>query len=944
MRFSRAIQTQRMISLAVIAITLLALVLPDLPLTRTLAQDETPPSGDVIVVLKESPPGEMTTAAVAETVAGVEPTHIYSDVIDGFAANVTPDEAEALAGDPRVAAIYPDTPFHIAGQTLPTGVDRIDADTNPSADIDGVDDVRIYTDVAVLDTGIATDTRDLKVMGGANCLVSGAPVAGQFEDDNGHGTHVAGIIGALDNNRGVVGVAPGVRLWAVKVLDSGGNGTLSSLICGLDWVYANRNVIDLVNMSLEGGGTDSACGDGNSAFHDVICKVVNEAGIPVVVAAGNYATNAQSTVPATFAEVITVSSVDDFDGRPGGKSTSPRCNSNIADDVFSHTSNYGPDVDIAAPGVCIVSLAPGGGTAIKSGTSMATPHVTGAAAIFLAVNRGATPAQVRAWLLRNARPQSSAEGFTGDRDGIPEPLVWLGGGKPVVSAPYKLVASGASVNSAASTYVRDGKLSTVWKTKRFKAGPPSGAWVWVDLGERKSIGNIRWVFGEAGIGDYFEIEGSNNLSSWTYITKRNGKPVGVWQEKVTNVTYRYIRFRFENPRNDHFLGGLAEVQVWPPGTAPPLPGTDATATPTPTPKPPSGPYPFYGSSRSSNSNLPKTVWDGDLSTIWQTDGENVPNSAYVYVTIGSILPIGTIRWVYGTEGIADDLTIQISDDKSVWTDVHTASNAPVGEWQSASFTNLRGKYIRWLFRNPNGDPIIGGLAEVEVYAPGAYAGSSESTSTPTATATITPASEASPIASPVPAETETPIPTETATEPPSDAATPVDIATEPPIDQDATETHAETEPIATATEVEVSTGSTPYPVVQTSRSASTVSGTLAIDEDPETVWLTEATAHPGRTAMLKLDFGEPVEVGHVRILPGPDGLLGSATIETSTDGTTWDFYADVDPSQLDPDGRILIEPDPDVATPATARYVRIVFTSPEDGHPLGGIAEIAVLP
>jgi subtilisin family serine protease len=368
MRFSRAIQSQRLISLAVIAITLLALLLPDLPLARTLAQDEAPPSGDVIVVLKELPPGEMTTAAVAETVAGVEPTHVYSDVIDGFAANVTPAEAQALADDPRVAAIYPDTPFHIAEQTLPTGVDRIDADTNPSADIDGTDDVRIYTDVAVLDTGIATNTRDLKLMGGKDCWDEPAPgpKIDSYVDDNGHGTHVAGIIGALDNNRGVVGVAPGVRLWAVKVLDSGGNGTMSSLICGLDWVYANRNVIDLVNMSLEGGGTDSACGDGKSPFHDAICKVVNEAGIPVVAAAGNHSTDASLTIPATFAEVITVSSVDDFDGKPGGKSTSPRCSSNNADDTFSATSNYGPDVDIAAPGVCIQSLAPGGGPALNS--------------------------------------------------------------------------------------------------------------------------------------------------------------------------------------------------------------------------------------------------------------------------------------------------------------------------------------------------------------------------------------------------------------------------------------------------------------------------------------------------------------------------------------------------------------------------------------------------
>jgi hypothetical protein len=312
------------------------------------------------------------------------------------------------------------------------------------------------------------------------------------------------------------------------------------------------------------------------------------------------------------------------------------------------------------------------------------------------------------------------------------------------------------------------------------------------------------------------------------------------------------------------------------------------------------------------------------------------------VTIGSVLPIGTIRWVYGAEGIGDDLTIQVSDDKAVWTDVYTAGNAPAGEWQSASFTNLRGKYIRWLFRNPNGDPVIGGLAEVEVYAPGAYTGSSEPTLTPTPTATIVPTGEASPVASPEPILTETPIPVEPATEPPPDSGTPVDVATQPPIDQD--ETPAATEPAPTEPATEVSTEPTPYPVVQTSHSASTLSGTLAIDEDPDTVWGTDATAHPGRTATLKLDFGDRVDVGQVRILPGPDGLLGAATIETSNDGTTWDFYADVDPSELDPDGRILIEPAPDIATPVTVRYVRIVFTSPEDGQPLGGIAEIAVAP
>ena len=168
----------------------------------------------------------------------------------------------------------------------------------------------------------------------------------------------------------------------------------------------------------------------------------------------------------------------------------------------------------------------------------------------------------------------------------------------------------------------DRKLATIWKTKSFRAGAPSEAWVWVDLGTPKPIETIRWVFGEAGIADYFEIEGSNNLDNWKYITKRKGKPVGVWQEKITSRTYRYIRFRFENPRGDLYLGGLAEVQIWAPGTAYPLPGATATPTPTHTPTPtatvpPNGNYPMYGSSRSSNSTSPKAVWDGDLDTTWQ---------------------------------------------------------------------------------------------------------------------------------------------------------------------------------------------------------------------------------------------------------------------------------------------------------------------------------------
>jgi hypothetical protein len=152
--------------------------------------------------------------------------------------------------------------------------------------------------------------------------------------------------------------------------------------------------------------------------------------------------------------------------------------------------------------------------------------------------------------------------------------------------------------------VRDGKYSTVWKTKPFSSGPPSEAWVWVDLGASQKVGDIRWVFGEAGIADTFVIEGSNDLQTWTGITTRNGKPAGVWQEKVTSRTLRYIRFRFQNPNGDLYLGGLAEVQVWSLGQMPSMPAAEPTAVPTSTQAPAPTNTPTSGGSSTSRPAPP----------------------------------------------------------------------------------------------------------------------------------------------------------------------------------------------------------------------------------------------------------------------------------------------------------------------------------------------------
>ncbi len=965
----------RWIALIVIGLTLIALIVPDLVPTGARAQDDPetpPPSGNVIVVLKtDEEASEFTTAS--EGVAGVEPEQVYSEVFDGFSATVTQAEAEALADDPRVEAIYPDNVYTQADQLQSTGIDRVQISANPNADIDGVDDVRVNADIAILDTGVSSSTGDLVIAGGTNCVSGGTFTS----DGTGHGTHVAGIAAALDNGVGVVGAAPGARVWSVRVLNSSGAGSDSTLICGLDWVAARSSTIDVVNMSIQGSGADGACD--SSALHVAICHVVNDAGIPVVVAAGNEAKNASNVVPATYDEVITVSNVADYDGLPGELATSGpgTCGKAYTDDSLSGTSNFGPDIDIAAPGTCILSLTQAGGTTYKSGTSMASPVVAGAAALYKSVNPSASPAGVRAWLLANARAQSSPDGFTGDPDGNAEPLVWFGSAAVATATPttvptgaYRLYRSGASPQSAASTYVRDGNLSTIWKTKPMSSGPPAEAWVWVDLSDRKPVGTIRWVFGEYGIGDYFEIEGSNNLITWEFITKRNGKPVGVWQEKTLSKNYRYIRFRFVNKKNRTVLGGLAEVQVWSPGLAPPI-GTTPTATPTRTPTvtptvPADNAYQVTGSIETANSTDSDAVWDNDFGSIWQTNGLTVPTSAYFYVSLGTSKQIGQIRWRYGASGMGDALSLQISNDKVTWTEVYAdTNNSAAGVWFEVSPpANTTAKYVRWMYTNPNSDPVIGGVAEVQIYPPG----SGGPTSTPTAsqTPTATPTESATmeggedPTATPSPSVTETasetftpestatethtpePTATETATETPAETATETATATATEMGG-ASEAGASAPPTETVP-AEATFTATPYVVVGIKRSTNASNGGDAVDHNPDTAW---SASDDGSSAIgvLQLDYGTEVTVGAIRILPGEGGLSGTGYVEVSADGETWTRYGTVDRDDpVGAEGWVVVQPEPDLVLPIDARYVRIVYETTGGVTGVGNIAEFEAVP
>jgi subtilisin len=203
------------------------------------------------------------------------------------------------------------------------------------------------------------------------------------------------------------------------VLNNSGSGSWSDIICGIDYVTAHASEIEVANMSLGGSGSDDGnCGNSNNdALHRAICGSV-AAGITYAVAAGNSTADSKTFVPAAYDEVITVSALADFNGLPGGGAAST-CRSDV-DDTIADFSNYGADVDIMAPGVCILSSWKGGGYNTISGTSMASPHVAGGAALYKATNPSASPATVKSAL--------QAAGTTNwnpsdDRDGIQEKLL-----------------------------------------------------------------------------------------------------------------------------------------------------------------------------------------------------------------------------------------------------------------------------------------------------------------------------------------------------------------------------------------------------------------------------------------------------------------------------------------------------------------------------------------
>jgi subtilisin len=350
--------------------------------------------GSYLVVLDSAQPAAVSQEHAREHGAEVE--RIYRYALQGYAARMTDRAAAAIARDPRVVRVEPETVESIQQQTLPTGIDRIDADRNPTiTTTGGTEGVSVDVPVAIIDTGIAAH-QDLNVAGRVDCTVSSGGFFNRTyscveggTDSNGHGTHVAGTVAAKDDGVGVVGVAPGAPLWAVKVCPTG-SCPAGAIIAGIDWV-AGKKVgsitpkVDFAaaNFSISSADADNTCSKPANATHQAICGLVDK-GVVFVMAAGN---DGREKTPYPIA--LSVSAIADFDGKPGAQG-SPTCRTD-EDDTLANFSNYGSKVRIAAPGVCILSSWNDGTYNTISGTSMATPHVTGAVALYLHAT-GTSPA------------------------------------------------------------------------------------------------------------------------------------------------------------------------------------------------------------------------------------------------------------------------------------------------------------------------------------------------------------------------------------------------------------------------------------------------------------------------------------------------------------------------------------------------------------------------
>lgn len=385
------------------------------------------------------------TRAAAPTVAEVASVmsrnyrlsveHSFSHVLRGFVASADDTALEQLLLDERVAYVEEDGIVSIsATQNNATwGLDRIDQRDRPLNGSYVYDTTAANVNIYIIDTGIRPTHNEFggRVYSGYSAINDGRG----SNDCNGHGTHVAGSAGGS-----VYGVAKAARLFPVRVLDCQGSGTNSGVIAGMDWVASNHSKPAVANMSLGGGAS--------TATDQAVTRMRN-AGVTVVVAAGNENQNACNVSPARSSAAITVGSTTSTDAR-------------------SSFSNWGSCVNIFAPGSSITAAWHTSNTATNTinGTSMASPHVAGVAALYLAANPSATPAQVETAIYNNATPNKVTNAGSGSANRLLYSLFGTGGGGTPPDPTPGTLANGTPVT---------GLSGSAGTEHRFTVQIPSGA-------------------------------------------------------------------------------------------------------------------------------------------------------------------------------------------------------------------------------------------------------------------------------------------------------------------------------------------------------------------------------------------------------------------------------------------------------------------------------------
>ena len=374
----------------------------------------------------------------------------YGSALKGFSAHMSATQAANIAADPSVAYVEQDQEMTMAETASSWGLDRIDQSALPLDNSYSYSNNGDGVNVYIIDTGIRTSHSQF----GGRAVPAYTSIADGYgaQGCHWHGTHVAGTVGGAN-----VGVAKGVTLYAVRVLDCNGSGTTSGVIAGVDWVTAYRALPAVANMSVSGGFS--------SALNDAVQRATSS-GVVFAVAAGNSAYDACQYSPASAPNALTV-----------GATTST--------DVMASYSNYGACVDVFAPGSNIYSAwnSDDYSMGYSNGTSMATPHVAGAAALYLQLHPGASPAEVAANIVGNAT-SGALSGLAGSST---NKLLRVNGTGETISPPPATEpppppppATNAAPSASFSVSCQKGSCSFDGSTSRDDSGVTSYVWSFGD--------------------------------------------------------------------------------------------------------------------------------------------------------------------------------------------------------------------------------------------------------------------------------------------------------------------------------------------------------------------------------------------------------------------------------------------------------------------------------